>query len=111
MVGFSNAARRRNGLFKQKGYKMAKKKTTKSDKLTEWLDRFFKGFTAFHLVGFLMMFFGGRIGDKGGFNGQGFGFTLTLTELAGFLTYFIPALKAWRESRIAAKAAKAADGP
>jgi len=93
-----------------------KKSTPKrdfKDKLLERLDLFFKGFTAFHLVGFLMMFYGGRIGDKGGFNGQGFGFTLTLTELAGFLTYFIPALKAWRESRLAAKAAKAgaADGP
>lgn len=86
---------------------MAKKKTTKGDKLTEWLDRFFKGFTAFHLVGFLMMFFGGRIGEKGGFTGQGFAFTLTLTELAGFVTFFIPLIKAWREHRLAAKAAKA----
>lgn len=92
--------------------KKAQPKQEFKEKLLERLDRFFKGFTAFHLVGFLMLFFGGRIGDKGGFNGQGFGFTLTLTELAGFLTYFIPALKAWRESRIAAKAAKlgAADG-
>lgn len=83
------------------------------EQLLDRLDRFFKGFTAFHLVGFLMLFFGGRIGDKGGFNGQGFVFSLTLTELAGFFTYFLPALRAWRESRIAAKAAKAgsADGP
>ena len=88
---------------------MAKKKIqpTFREKLLERLDAFFKGFTAFHLVGFLMMFFGGRIGERGGYSGYGFAFSLTLAELAGFVTFFIPLIKAWRESRKAAKAENA----
>ena len=85
---------------------MAKKqpKPKFKEQLLDRLDAFFKGFTAFHLVGFLMMFFGGRIGERGGYSGYGFAFSLTLAELAGFVTFFIPLIKAWRESRKAAKA-------
>ncbi len=85
-----------------------KPKQTFKEKVLERLDMFFKGFTAFHLVGFLMMFYGGRIGERGGYSGYGFSFSLTLAELAGFVTFFIPLIKAWRESR---KAAKAEHGP
>ena len=93
-----------------KEYKMGKAKIKKikfSDKVLERADLFFRGFTAFHLVGFLLLFFGGRIGDKGGFSGAGFTFSVTLAEVAGFVTFFRELAKSWFDRRKAAKT----DGP
>lgn len=54
-------------------------------KLNEWfLTYFMKGFTVFHLVGIILMVLGGPFGAEQ----KQAGFTFTLIQFAGFLTFF-----------------------
>lgn len=54
-------------------------------KLNEWfLTYFMKGFTVFHLTGIILMVLGGSFGEQQ----KQAGFSFTLIQFAGFLTFF-----------------------
>lgn len=54
-------------------------------KLNEWfLTYFMKGFTVFHLIGVILMVLGGSFGEQQ----KQAGFSFTLIQFAGFLTFF-----------------------
>lgn len=56
-----------------------------SKKIKDWfMTDFMKGFTIFHLVGFVLMVLGGNFGQQQSHAG----FNYTLPQLAGFLTFF-----------------------
>ena len=58
-------------------------------KFAEWFSgSFLRGVTFFHVAGLVLMLFGHQWGEKGKFDGVGFHFSLTLTEVAGAVSFF-----------------------
>jgi hypothetical protein len=56
------------------------------------------------------MLLGGKWGDKGQYSGFGFTFTVTLPEIAGFVTFFRELAKTWLQRR-KGSAPAVGDGP
>jgi hypothetical protein len=67
----------------------------KKSKFWDWFENFMNGVTFFHIAGLALMLLGGHWGEKGQYSGFGFTFTVTLPEIAGFLTFFRELVKAW----------------
>ena len=77
----------------------------KKSKSWDWfVNRFMLGVTFFHIAGLALLLGGGQWGDKGTFNAGGFHFTVTLPEIAGFVTFFRELAKSWFSRRAEAKA-------
>lgn len=82
----------------------------KKSRLWDWFERFMHGVTFFHIAGLALMLLGGHWGDKGQYSGFGFTFTVTLSEIAGFIAFFRELLKSWLTRRKEARQG-VADGP
>lgn len=83
----------------------------KKSKFWDWFDRFMHGVTFFHIAGLALMLLGGKWGDKGQYSGFGFTFTVTLPEIAGFITFFRELAKTWLNRRKATAQSQAGDAP
>lgn len=80
----------------------------KKSRLWDWFERFMHGVTFFHIAGLALMLLGGHWGEKGQYSGFGFTFSVTLPEIAGFITFFRELVKSWLNRR---KSKEAGDAP